>query len=35
MEQKYCKGNNKYIKSYDRNKSSKCIICEDKNNLYG
>lgn len=35
VAQSYSKTNNKYIKSYDKDKPSKCIIYENANNLYG
>ena len=31
----HAKANNKYMKYYDRNKESLCIIYVDANNLYG
>ena len=35
IAQKYIKGNNKYMKSYDGSKPSICIIYLDVKNLYG
>ena len=35
VAQKYSKANNKYMKSYHKDKSSKCIIYDNANNLYG
>ena len=35
LVQTYSKGSGTYIKSYDKDKSSKYIIYFDKNNFYG
>lgn len=35
IAQKYIKGNNKYMKSYDSSKPSICITYLDVKNLYG
>ena len=35
IAQGHSKVNNKYMKSYGKEKPCKCIICEDANNLYG
>ena len=35
IAKRYNKKNNKYMKSYDRSKESKCIMYLNANNLYG
>ena len=35
IAKRYCKANNKYVKSYDRNSDNSFIMCFDANNLYG
>ena len=35
IAQRCSKANNNYMKSYDKDKPSKCIIYDDANNLYG